>query len=198
MLDINSIEKINKMESVVIQRIKNSNSETKRGLLEKLLLSAEKLTVITRECLSMCSERKAEDLIFIDAKNGEFNISIKSDKNDSFIITLPFLLPNRRTAATYFKHSLIESLRDSLKIFCKRNHVIPFQYASVTFITYYSPSSTRNSRHDNDNSEISIVLNALTGFLIPDDSSLCCDLHILSREAEEPYTKIIVSNREEK
>lgn len=197
MIELKELEKTINTERTLIQRLKYSEHKTQGELFEKLLCLAEKQVVVIREYLSAISVSKPDKLLCFDADSGEINISIKPNTDDSYIITLPFLLPNRRTSTTYFKRSIADSLRSALKIFCDKNSVRPFEKASVTFVSYYTPSAERKMRHDNDNVEISVILNCLTGLFIPDDSSLCCDLHILSREADRLYTKIVVKSKED-
>ena len=194
MIELKELEKTINTERTLIQRLKYSEHKTQGELFEKLLCLAEKQVVVIREYLSAISVSKPDKLLCFDADSGEINISIKPNTG-SYIITLPFLLPNRRTSTTYFKRSIADSLRSALKIFCDKNSVRPFEKASVTFVSYYTPSAERKMRHDNDNVEISVILNCLTGLLISDDSSLCCDLHILSREADRSYTKIVVKSK---
>ena len=195
MIELKELEKTINTERTLIQRLKYSEHKTQEELSEKLLCLAEKQVVVIREYLSAISISKPDKLLCFDSDFCEFNICIKPYTEGRYTITLPFLLPNRRTSTTYFKRSIADSLRSALKIFCDKNSVQPFEQASVTFVSYYSPSAERKMRHDNDNVEISVILNCLTGLLISDDSSLCCDLHILSREADRSYTKIVVKSK---
>lgn len=186
-----------KQQEKKIIKLSDIKNENKREALEKLLCIAEKQVVVIREYLSAISVSKPDKLLCYDSDFCEFNICIKPYTEGRYTITLPFLLPNRRTSTTYFKRSIADSLRSALKEFCDKNSVQPFEQASVTFVSYYSPSADRKMRHDNDNVEISVILNCLTGLMIPDDSSICCDLHLLSRDSDRSYTKIVVKSKED-
>lgn len=182
-----------------IRKLEHADAINMRKHLEELLYMVEKESVYLRYLISLMPDANS-DLHYPDSFKDNYNIAVNMDCIDgqtAFVIDLPFLLPNRRTATTEFKRTIAESLRFVLRSFCKKNRVLPLQKAVVTFVSYYAPSEIRKLNHDNDNAEISVVLNTLTGLLIPDDSSLCCDLHILSVESNKSFTRIIVQNKEE-
>ena len=182
-----------------IRKLEHADALNIRKHLEELLYMVEKESVYLRYLISLMPDAYS-DLQFPEIFQNNYNIAVNMDCIDgqtAFVIDMPFLLPNRRTATTEFKRTIAESLRFVLRSFCKKNKVLPLQKAVVTFVSYYAPSEIRKLNHDNDNAEISVVLNTLTGLLIPDDSSLCCDLHILSVGSNESFTRIIVQNQEE-
>ena len=182
-----------------IRKLEHADALNIRKHLEELLYMVEKESVYLRYLISLMPDAYS-DLQFPEIFQNNYNIAVNMDCIDgqtAFVIDMPFLLPNRRTATTEFKRTIAESLRFVLRSFCKKNKVLPLQKAVVTFVSYYAPSEIRKLNHDNDNAEISVVLNTLTGLLIPDDSSLCCDLHILSVGSNESFTRIIVQNKEE-
>ena len=182
-----------------IRKLEHADALNMRKHLEELLYMVEKESVYLRYLISLMPDAYS-DLQFPEIFQNNYNIVVNMDCIDgqtAFVIDLPFLLPNRRTATTEFKRTIAESLRFVLRSFCKKNRVLPLQKAVVTFVSYYAPSNIRKLNHDNDNAEISVVLNTLTGLLIPDDNSLCCDLHILSVESNKTFTRIIVQNKEE-
>lgn len=183
-----------------LRKLESTDIKSKIKKLEEYLVLIEKETVYLRYLISTIPNDYRTDKS-LTPNDYHYDIKIKSEYIDGqnvFIINLPFLLPNRRTSATYFKHSIAESLRFVLMDYCSKNNILPFKKASVTFISYYAPNTKRKLQHDNDNTEISVILNTLTGFLIPDDSSLCCDLHILSRESDiSSFTQILIKNLED-
>lgn len=182
-----------------IRKLEHAEALNIRKHLEELLYMVEKETVYLRYLISLMPDANS-DMHYPESIKNSYEIAVNMDCIDgqtAFVIDLPFLLPNRRTATTEFKRTIAESLRFVLRSFCKKNRVLPLQKAVVTFVSYYAPSNIRKLNHENDNAEISVVLNTLTGLLIPDDSSLCCDLHILSVESNESFTRIIVQNKEE-
>lgn len=195
MLDKKVLEKFNKEQEKLIGIIVRKDSLIAGVTYEKLLESLEKETVYLRQLISMCSSGFNEQCNLPDNK---YEISVKSEQYSGkrrYILELPFLLPNRRSSKTNFKRTIVSDTHHSILEYCKKVHPKMIRNASVTFINYYAPSVHRKLRHDNDNTEVSAVLNTLTGFFIPDDNSLCCDLHIISREGEKSYTKVIVEER---
>ena len=184
----------------MLSKLERSNPEAEQELLEKLLALVERETVVVRQMLSeraVVIERES----FFDSSADNYGISISKNLNNGqpmYIARLPFLLPNRRTAATDFKRTIAKSFRAALKKYCIENGVAPFDRASVTFTLFYK--ETVRQRPDADNIEISAILNQLTGLLIADDNSACCDLHILSRQTADmrpSFTQIEISSRTE-
>ena len=194
MFDGKVIENALKTQENLLKAAQQSNEIEVRQIFEEMLFSNERLTVYLRQSISMLSEETA-DFENEDSSAEAYGISIRKEifnQKSAYVIDLPFLLPNRRTATTYVKRTIIAALRKQLSSFCRENCVTPLDKASVTFVSFYAHSANRKLRHDNDNTEVSSVLNALTGLLIPDDSSLCCDLHILSRSHNKSFSRVVV------
>ena len=193
MFDGKVIENALKAQTNLLKTTQQVNDIGAKQALEELLLSNERLTVYLRQLISTLSD---ETVCFKDEDfEKAYEISICKEiinQKPAYVIDLPFLLPNRRTATTYLKRTIVAALRKQLSRFCRENKVKPLGKASVTFISFYSQNTNRKLRHDNDNTEVSGVLNALTGLLIPDDSSLCCDLHILSRSHNKSFSRVVV------
>lgn len=184
----------------MLSKLERSDPKAEQELLEKLLALVERETVVVRQMLSeraVVIERES----FFDSSADNYGISISKNLNNGqpmYIARLPFLLPNRRTAATDFKRTIAKSFRAALRKFCIENGVKPLERASVTFTLFYKETSRQ--RPDADNIEISAILNQLTGLLIADDNAGCCDLHILSRQTDglcPSYTQIVISSRTE-
>ena len=184
----------------MLSKLERSDPKAEQELLEKLLALVERETVVVRQMLSECAvviERES----FFDSSADNYGISIIKNLNNGhpvYIARLPFLLPNRRTAATDFKRTIAKSFRAALRKFCVENGVTPIERASVTFTLFYKETSRQ--RPDADNIEISAILNQLTGLLIADDNAGCCHLHIPSRQTDglcPSYTQIIISSRTE-
>ena len=194
MFDGKVIENALKTQENLLKAAQQSNEIEVRQIFEEMLFSNERLTVYLRQSISMLSEETA-DFENEDSSAEAYGISIRKEifnQKSAYVIDLPFLLPNRRTATTYVKRTIIAALRKQLSSFCRENCVTPLDKASVTFVSFYAHSANRKLRHDNDNTEVSSVLNALTGLLIPDDSSLCCDLHILSRSSNKSFSRVMI------
>ena len=184
----------------MLSKLERSDPKAEQELLEKLLALVERETVVVRQMLSeraVVIERES----FFDSSADNYGISIIKNLNNGhpvYIARLPFLLPNRRTAATDFKRTIAKSFRAALRKFCVENGVTPIERASVTFTLFYKETSRQ--RPDADNIEISAILNQLTGLLIADDNAGCCHLHIPSRQTDglcPSYTQIIISSRTE-
>ena len=193
MFDGKVIENALKTQENLLKTAQPSNDIEARQIFEEMLFSNERLTVYLRQLISTLSD---ETVCFKDEDFEEaYEITVYKEminQKTAFVIDLPFLIPNRRTATTFFKRTIVAALRKQLSRFCRENKVKPLGKASVTFISFYSQNTNRKLRHDNDNTEVSGVLNALTGLLIPDDSSLCCDLHILSRSHNKSFSRVVV------
>ena len=198
MLKNNTIYNAIKTQEKLLKKINSTDLFESLELFEQYLYCCERLTVYLRQVIS-CFPEIMHKTYTETASAEAYEIYIQQrNESDSqtYIIDLPFLLPNRRTAASAFKRTIVQSLRQAIQKFCQDNSISSIEKASVSFISYYAPSESRKMRHDNDNVEISCVLNALTGFLIPDDSSLCCDLHILSRLGDHSFTRITIIETE--
>ena len=195
MIDKKDLMKYNKTQEKLIDNIIYYNFCSPSVFHEKLLVSLEKEVVCLRQLISMCPDQHKKHWNF---PANSYEISIKSEQSNGhirYVLDLPFLLPNRRSPKTNFKRTIANDVHSCILDFCEKENPKMINNASVTFINYYAPSVNRKLRHDNDNSELSSILNALTGFLIPDDNSLCCDLHIISREADKSFTRVIVEKR---
>ena len=196
MLDIEMLKKYNEEQRRWIEGVAKDGIKGYGYYHKKLLQSLEKETVMLRQIISRCPNFFHREYPRNYFRN--FDILICYEPicgRKRYVINLPHLLPNRRDLLTNFKRSIVDALKCEIMEYYENNRPEIIERASVTFINYYAPSINRQLRHDNDNTEISSVLNALTGFFIPDDSNLCCDLHILSRDAESSYTKIIIEER---
>ena len=194
MLELKALKKALMEQQRNLDKLRKCDDRFRLEHLEDMLYGCERLTVYLRQCISMCPQAILTDG-FNDLSDQQYGISVDSKGVGAervFFVTLPFLLPNRRTAVTGFKRTIAEAVHNAIFRYCKAHDASPFDKASVTFISFYAPSEERKMRHDNDNTEVSVILNALTGLLISDDSSLCCDLHLVSRTAEKSYTKIII------
>lgn len=201
MIDLTVLKKAYQNQERLLNKLNKSDIKSESYMLEQLLSVCEREIVFIRQSLSNLSLIKPRDNnLAANCSCRYYGIVINDLSNTSrrkYLIELPFLLPNRRTAATNFKRTLVKCLRENLKSFCDIHNIQPLDSASVTFISYYIKSAERKMRHDNDNTEISAVLNALTGLLIADDNSVCCDLHLLSRTAVISSTKIIIESKKQ-
>ena len=195
MLSTAIIEKAFRQQENLLRSLQNADTESTGKWLEDFLFSLERLTVHVRQLVSTLPENRADCYGHGDVSADAFEISVFTDSlngKPAYVIDLPFLLPNRRTSTSFFKRTIVQAIRKALRDFCAQNSIKPFEKASVTFVSFYVPNQNRKMRHDNDNTEISGVLNALTGLLIHDDSSLCCDLHILSRDGNKSFSRVII------
>ena len=100
-----------------------------------------------------------------------------------YIITVPFLLPNKRKNNNDFKTLITETVKYSVMRFSLENHIRPFSKATVIFLSYYDQNPAIIA--DNDNKESAVILNALHGFLICDDNCADCNSAYYSRRVEK-------------
>ena len=118
-----------------------------------------------------CTPHRAE-IIETDAlqitvnKMAEFDFPV-------YKITLPYLMPNKRERKSYYKNAITNTVANAVDLFCKNNEIDQFNYATVFFVSSYENQSLNV---DNDNKEVTSILNGLIGRFIVDDRASSCDI----------------------
>ena len=117
------IENALRAQENLLRTAQQSNAIDARQMLEEMLFSNERLTVYLRQSVSMLSEETV-DYENEDSSAEAYEISIRKEiinQKPAYVIDLPFLLPNRRTATTFFKRTIVAALRKQLSNFCREH-----------------------------------------------------------------------------
>lgn len=162
---------------------------------ESCLCNASKVYLLYRELLfSLCElmPSASQSVNVYEFCRELLGISVERSKEFDFPvyrITLPFLLPNKRKRKAERNGIITESVRDAVSQFCRGNHITPFTYATVIFLSHYQNGSVTI---DNDNLDSAVIINSLNGRLIRDDRPEVCNTMYYSRVSEKAITEIFV------
>lgn len=122
------------------------------------------------------------------------NISVERAKEFSFPvyrISLPFLIPNKRSRQRDQKNAITNTVRLIVRKFCAENDVSMFNCATVIFLSYYDVN--KPNLIDNDNKEVSVIQNGLIGSLLRDDrQNVCHTIYYSLPTSEGAKTEIYV------
>ena len=192
MLIIDSIKLVQKCANILNQYIEKYEKLYNECDYEKLVTLAERnlktvsdLHLAQRNLVNTLYEafpslpHHADDIEF-----NALHISVESLDKFHFPvyrITLPYLLPNKRERKTTFKNAITAAAISAIKMFCKRNRVVPFEQATIIFVSSYE-SETLNI--DNDNKESVVIINGLIGRFIRDDRASVCNSIYYSRRID--------------
>lgn len=190
----NLLDDIKKIKEHII----NDNYENASTLAEKTLYNSEKNLVDLREVFYSININFPDTIQRYYETSAQL-LKMKIDKMPLpytvYRITIPFLLPNRRSNWTLYKESIGMSFYHLVDNYCKNNNVTPMRECVVCFVTYYEKKHYRYTS-DNNNKEGDILLNVLSNHFTEDDNGLICDLFYSSRKTNvKTRTEIFVSNK---
>ena len=133
----------------------------------------------------------------IDLKAGEKSaMHIHPDLQDAFYIldgilevTLPMILPTKAKAKAEY---LFEPLFFAMENFSKSKEVFINEKAMMCIEFVYDKNNKNIRRGDHDNKEVKQVIDAISSFVVPDDSDNYLSLCQISSEGEYNHTKVYV------
>ena len=164
---------------------------------ESCLRNASKVYLLYRELLfSLCelmpSVPQSENVY----KFCRDSLGISVERSEGFDfpvyrITLPILLPNKRKRKVERNSVITESVSVAVSQFCADHHIIPFDHATVIFLSCYQDGGVTV---DNDNLDSAVIINSLNGRLIRDDRPDICNTMYYSKVSEKAITEIFVAD----
>lgn len=149
--------------------------------LEAIIHTSEQQLLAARMIFALRNFHEPNNIIKCTQTSSELlGISVSEEvfNNTSvYHITLPLFLPNKRSSWELFKKTIAQSVNSCVTDFCRNNNVLPIKNSAVLFISWYGKDKIYIN--DNDNKEMSIILNAISGIngLITSDNGVECSTH---------------------
>lgn len=109
--------------------------------------------------------------------------------NDVLEVTLPMILPTKAKAKAEY---LFEPLFFEMENFAKSEEVFINEKAMMCIEFVYDKNNKNIRRGDHDNKEVKQVIDAISSFVVPDDSDNYLSLCQISSEGENNHTKVYV------
>lgn len=110
-------------------------------------------------------------------------------KDDILEVTLPIILPTKAKAKAEY---LFEPLFFAMENFAKSEEVFINEKAMMCIEFVYDKNNKNIRRGDHDNKEVKQVIDAISSFVVPDDSDNYLSLCQISSEGEYNHTKVYV------
>ncbi len=118
------------------------------------------------------------------------SMGITAEKKDGILeVTLPMILPTKTKAKAEY---LFEPLFFVMENFSKNEDVFINEKAMMCIEFIYGKNNKNSPRGDHDNKEVKQVIDAISSFVVPDDSDNYLSLCQISSEGERNYTKVYV------
>ena len=118
------------------------------------------------------------------------SMGITVQKKDGILeVTLPMILPTKAKAKAEY---LFEPLFFAMENFSKCEEVFINEKAMMCIEFVYDKNNKNIRRGDHDNKEVKQVIDAISSFIVPDDSDNYLSLCQISREGDYNHTKVYV------
>ena len=118
------------------------------------------------------------------------SMGITVQKKDGILeVTLPMILPTKAKAKAEF---LFEPLFFAMENFSKSESLFINEKAMMCIEFIYDKNNKNSPRGDHDNKEVKQVIDAISAFVVPDDSDNYLSLCQISSEGEYNHTKVYV------
>lgn len=110
-------------------------------------------------------------------------------KDDILQVTLPMILPTKAKAKAEY---LFEPLFFAMENFSKSEQVFINEKVMMCIEFIYDKNNKNIRRGDHDNKEVKQVIDAISSFVVPDDSDDYLSLCQISSDGEYNHTKVYV------
>lgn len=118
------------------------------------------------------------------------SMGITVQKKDGILeVTLPMILPTKAKAKAEY---LFEPLFFAMEDFSKCEDVFINEKAMMCIEFIYDKNNKNIRRGDHDNKEVKQVIDAISSFVVPDDSDDYLSLCQISSEGEYNHTKVYI------
>ena len=118
------------------------------------------------------------------------SMGITVQKKDGILeVTFPMILPTKAKAKAEY---LFEPLFFAMENFSKSEEVFINEKVMMCIEFIYDKNNKNIRRGDHDNKEVKQVIDAISSFVVPDDSDNYLSLCQISREGECNHTKVYV------
>lgn len=133
------------------------------------------------------TKQKPKKEIFIKCADS-MGVTIQK-KDDILEVTLPMILPTKAKAKAEY---LFELLFFAMENFSKSEEVFINEKAIMCIEFIYDKNNKNIRRGDHDNKEVKQVIDAISSFVVPDDSDNYLSLCQISSEGDYNHTKVYV------
>ena len=110
-------------------------------------------------------------------------------KDDVLEVTLPMILPTKAKSKAEY---LFEPLFFAMESFSKTESLFMKEKAMMCIEFIYDKNNKNTPRGDHDNKEVKQVIDAISSFVVPDDSDNYLGLCQISSEGDYNHTKVYV------
>lgn len=147
---------------------------------------AECFMCYVREMMANVKQESKKEILIKCADS----MGISIQKKDGILeVTLPMILPTKAKSKAEY---LFEPFFFAMENFSKSEEVFINEKAMMCIEFVYDKSNKKNCRGDNDNKEVKQVIDAISSFVVPDDSDNYLSLCQISTEGEYNHTKVYV------
>ena len=147
---------------------------------------AECFMCYVREMMANVKQESKKEILIKCADS--MGITIQK-KGEILEITLPMILPTKAKAKAEY---LFEPLFFAMENFSKCEDVFINERVMMCIEFIYDKSNKNIRRGDHDNKEVKQVIDAISSFVVPDDSDNYLSLCQISSEGEYNHTKVYV------
>ncbi len=147
---------------------------------------AECFVCATRDIMANVKQESKQEILIKCADS----MGITAAKKDGILeVTLPMILPTKAKAKVEY---LFEPLFFMMESFSKNEDVLIKEKAMMCIEFIYDKNNKSIPRGDHDNKEVKQVIDAISSFVVPDDSDNYLSLCQISSEGECNHTKVYV------
>ena len=170
---------LNKLDAMI------ASDATEENRLEMEYI-AECIACATRDIASDLSQRPTKEVMLKSADA----MGITVEKKDGILeVTLPMILPTKlKTKAGY----LFEPIFFAMEKASEKESFFINEKAMMCIEFIYDKNNKNIPRGDHDNKEVKQVIDAISSFVVPDDSDEYLSLCQISSEGEYNHTKVYV------
>ncbi len=156
----------------------------------ELEYTAECFVCVIRDIVAETSVEIDEEIMMLCADN--MGITIQID-NDILKVTLPMILPTQSKSKSAY---LFEPIFFAMKEFTSKMPIFIDEDA-IMCIEHIYDKNKNIPRGDHDNKEIKQIIDAISAFVIPDDSDNYLSLYQCSSDGEYNHTNVYVMNKKQ-
>ena len=152
----------------------------------ELEYTAECFTCAVKEITARISQKSKKEIMIKCAEN----MGLEVEKKDGILeVTLPMILPTKAKAKAEY---LFEPLFFAMENFSRNEPLFIKEKAMMCIEFIYDKNNKNIKRGDHDNKEVKQVIDAISAFVVPDDSDDFLSLCQISSEGEYNHTKVYV------
>ncbi len=168
--------------------LKRRDMEGAYGAAFEAAEHSEKLTNLCREMPAYSGHPRARDMIE-DAMLNNFPVEIGFTAEGWFCVRIPALLPKKNKGSPAY---ISDPLYPAMKRFWQGKPPARYPYNVTVFRHVYDRERPERQYRDHDNTELSMVLDIVALYVMPDDSPLRCEHYYCSAPGPANRTEVYV------